>query len=78
MTSPDIGVTKPVPPPWQYNLMQFSNMQRPEQLALAAFWRHKNMIAGETEDEILANAYESMRRSAWTGGALPWVTYGGR
>jgi len=53
-------------------------MQYPEQAALAATWRALNMIAGETEQEQVANAYEAMRRSAWTGGSLPWVTYGGR
>jgi len=77
-TLPQAGITKPVPPPWQYNLQQFQNMQYPEQAALAATWRALNMIAGETEQEQVANAYEAMRRSAWTGGSLPWVTYGGR
>jgi len=77
-TKPEIGITTPVPPPWQYNLVEFQNMARPEQAMLAATWRGFNMIAGETEEEMIANAYEAMRRSAWTGAALPFVTYGGR
>jgi hypothetical protein len=73
-TIPAAGITTRVPPPWNYNLMQFQNMSRVEQTMLAATWRGLGMIAGDTEDEMLANAYEAMRRSAWTGAAIPAVT----
>lgn len=76
-TKPEIGITTPVPPPWNYNIVQFQNMARPEQAMLAATWRSMGMIAGQTEEEMLANAYNAMQRSAWRGAALPQTTYGG-
>jgi hypothetical protein len=62
-----------IPPPWQINLQQFSNMTRAEQAMMAGHWRSMGMIPGETEEEMLANAYNAMRRSAFTGmaSALP-------
>ena len=77
-TKPEIGITTPVPPPWTYNIVQFQNMTRAEQAMLAATWRSMNMIPGETEEEMIANAYNAMGRSAWTGANIPALTqYGG-
>jgi len=73
-TIPAAGITTDVPPPWQYNIVQYQNMSRPEQAMLAATWRGLGMIAGATEEEMIANAYEAMSRSAWTGAQIPAVT----
>jgi len=76
-TVPGAGINTPVPPPWQYNLMQFQNMTRAEQAMLAATWRSLGMIPGETEEEMIANAYDAMRRSAFTGMGSALPQYGG-
>ena len=66
-----------IPPPWQINLQQFSNMTRAEQAMMAGHWRSMGMIPGETEEEMLANAYDAMRRSAFTGMASALPQYAG-
>jgi len=66
-----------IPPPWQINLQQFSNMSRAEQAMMAGHWRSMGMIPGETEEEMLANAYDAMRRSAFTGMASALPQYAG-
>ena len=66
-----------IPPPWQINLQQFSNMTRAEQAMMAGHWRSMGMIPGETEDEMLSAAYDAMRRSAFTGMASALPQYAG-
>ena len=66
-----------IPPPWQMNLMQFQNSTRAEQAMMAAHWRSMLMIPGETEEEMIANAYDAMRRSAFTGMASTLPQYAG-
>jgi len=76
-TFPAMGINKPIPTPWEFNLNQWNNLARAEQAMWAGLWRKAMMIPGETEEEMLANAREAIGRSAFTGMGSALPQYGG-
>lgn len=71
------GTNQDIRPPAEWNLEEFVAMPLAVQEFIAGAWRSLHMIAGENPAEIMAQAYDAIRRSAWMGMTGPLVAYGG-